>query len=65
MGSNTTGKIALLNNRNYIGIEKTSNYKIGKLMAVSNTDSEIGDISKNTENESVSQFFHILKPPLP
>ena len=26
MGSNTTGKIALLNNRNYIGMEKVEEY---------------------------------------
>ena len=26
MGSNTTGKMALLNNRNYIGIEKVKEY---------------------------------------
>lgn len=31
MGANTTGKMALLNNRNYIGIEKVEEYfKIGK-----------------------------------
>lgn len=44
---------------NYIGIEKSSNYKIGKLMAVSNTNSEIGDITENTEKGVLGQVLDI------
>lgn len=41
---------------NYLGIDKASNNKVGKLIAVSNTSLEIGSVLENTETGVLGQI---------